>query len=263
MANKMPTRFGVLIFVIAALHVFAADAVRKDLLRDGFVFAGADGRLTESEGIKLFVFESEITDGKATLKAGESLELLPSATLEKMTDDVKQRVDANYRLWGKVTRYGDRNFVFPVYFLPLRKADNTASQQRSRTETTINASGDILNIPNEVTAKLQAKDVFDTRQPTAGLELKADSILADRTGCLVRKDDGRFVLQLDALGRSIQADRLELLPCESLQDTVNLLAKEPRPARFNIAGIVTTFNNENYILLQRAIPAYSHGNFTQ
>jgi len=254
------TRFGVLILVIITTPICAADAARKDLLRDGFVLAGVDGRLAGSDGIKQFVFESEITDGKATLKAGESLELLLSATLEKMAADAKQRVDANYRLWGRVTRYGERNFVFPVYFLPLKKAEK-APPQTHRAEPTISARDDVLNIPAEIVAKLQTKDVFDTRQGGTGLELKADSILADRIGFIVEKGKGRFVFQPDALGRNMQAKSVELLPCESVQNIVNQIAKEPNHGRFNIAGIVTRYKDKNYLLVQRAIPVYTHGNF--
>lgn len=257
----MLIRFGVLILAIMTTPICAADAARKNLLSDGFVLAGADGKLAESDGRSQFVFESETTDGRATLKAGESLELLPSATLERMAVDAKQRVDANYRLWGKVTRYGDRNFVFPVYFLPLKKAEKTSPQQTRPAEPTINATDDVLNIPDEIVAKLQTKDVFDTRQRGTGLELKADSVLADRIGCVAGKGDGRFVFCFDALGRNVQANSLELLPCESLQNAVSQSTKEPSPARFNVAGIVTRYKDKNYLLLQRAIPVYTHGNF--
>ena len=107
-----------------------AGTARKTPLRDGFVLTGVDGKLTSTdsndiwfqdsnEGCRrwFFEFDSDIS----VIKAGTSLELLPSSTLEKMTADVEKHSGASYKLWGRVTKYKGRNFIFPIYFLPLGK----------------------------------------------------------------------------------------------------------------------------------------------
>ena len=70
------------------------------------------------------------------LKAGQSLELLKSATLEKMIEDAKTRLEADYRLWGKVTKFEGKNYIFAVYFLALRKIDRPAEQQGTKRRNT-------------------------------------------------------------------------------------------------------------------------------
>jgi len=92
-------------------------------------------------------------------------------------------------------------------------------------------------------------------------ELKRDSILADRTAFLSKKDDGQLVFVLDALGRNVRPVSLWLLPCEVLELAEYRQSAEPEPVRFKIAGIVTKYKGENYLLLQKATRIYSHQNF--
>ncbi len=96
-----------------------AGTARKTPLRDGFVLTGVDGKLTgtDSNDIRFqdsnegsqsqyigfgipnrwfFEFDSDISDDKAVVKAGTSLELLPSSTLEKMTADVEKHSGADF-----------------------------------------------------------------------------------------------------------------------------------------------------------------------
>jgi hypothetical protein len=241
----------------------------------------------------LFEFYSDVSDDKGRVEAGERLELLPSATLEKMTDDTRKRSIENYRLWGKVTKYQERNFIFPIYFLPLgkveqklptpQKSQHTESQitqtpNANKTnkvrEPAINEPNDVLAMPQEIIARLQTRRVVRTeqlqetqntingvREPKKGLELKADCILADRTAFLVDQPDGGVTAVFDALGRNIPRVSFKLLPCEALQHAQRKQSAEADPLRFKIAGIVTKYKGEYYLLLQRAIQIYSHQNF--
>jgi len=276
----------------------ATDSKKAKPLRDGFTLAGVDGKLSSADSNEgsqrwLFEFYSDVSDDKGRVKAGETLELLPSATLEKMTDDTQKRSAESYRLWGRVTKYQERNFIFPIYFLPLgkvkqklptpQKSQQTESQiteapnanaTKKVHEPTINEPNDELAMPQEIIARLQTRRVVrpeqlqrtpnatkGVREPKKGLELKADCILADRTAFLVDQPDGGVTAVFDALGRNIPQVSFKLLPCEALEGAQHKQSAEADPLRFKIAGIVTKYKGEYYLLLQRAIQIYSHENF--
>ena len=290
-----------------------AETAPQALLRDGFVLRGIDGKLTlavllgKSEAapdnlapIKgresgygpqlnrygsrwFFELGSDVSDYRVRAGAGTRLELLPSATLEKMAADVNER---SVRLWGRVTRYKCQNFIFPMYFVPLSKTAKPRSQipkalqkpqqQEDRRQPAINEPNDILEIPQEIIEKLktrkadrlkmlpettEAKKQQEEPGPAKRPEIKQDSILADRTALLVEQDDGRLVFVLDALGRNVQDVSLRLLPCEALELTEARQSAAPEPVRFKIAGIRTAYKGKGYLLLQKATRVYSHQNF--
>ena len=285
----------ILAFVICALSRtsgLGAEITHQILLRDGFVLRGVDGTLIgpDSNDVWFFELSSDVNDYKAVVKAGTRLELLPSSALERMTADVKMRSAAAYRLWnGRVTKYKGRNFIFPNYFLPLSKpkkpdsklATRDQGEERPATEKelVIDEPNDVLTLPKEIIEKLKTKrekivdsnrvQVDEPRLKTEKAELpdakgyaqSADSIFVDRTALLVRRDDGRLVFVPDALGRNVQRLSLRLLPCEMLELTEREQSAEPETLRFKIAGIMTKYKGDNYLLLQKATIAYNHGNF--
>ena len=262
----MRIRRFILIMLAAMPMASSLAADDAQLLRDDFVISGEDGRLVEGkEGNWLFEFESAISDGITELKAGQSLELLASATLEKLIEDAKTRVEADYRLWGKVTRSGGRNFIFPVYFLGLRKIDKPGDQNRTsdrnKAAASINESNDIVSIPEEIAALLKTSAVLPAQQiQDATLQLKQDTIFANRLGRIVEKK-GQYVFVPDALGRGIEKFEIALLPSQNLEDAIDEIRSEPNPVRFNVAGIMTRYKGKQYLLLQKTTRAYSYGNF--
>jgi hypothetical protein len=289
----------ILAFLISVAASGTATA-RKTLLRDGFVLTGIDGKLTSTDSNDIwlqdsnevchrwfFEFDSDVRDDKAVVKAGTSLELLPSSTLEKMTADMEKRTAASpvgskspkattvpsvrtsngvsYRLWGRVTKYKGKNFIFPIYFLPLSKVKkppaSTSQEAREKAGPTINDPNDVLTIPKEILNKLKTRKIIRPEQLKKGLELKQDSILADRTGFVVRQGAGRLVFVFDALGRNVQQITLRLLPCQALELAERRQSAEPDRLRFKIAGILTKYKGNHYLLLERTTRVYSHGNF--
>jgi hypothetical protein len=237
-----------------------ANATQGELLRDDYVISGLDGKLSvERDGRRLFEFETDVSDGRATLKAGEPLELLESATLEKMIEDAAQRKDTRYRLWGKITKFKGRNYIFASYFLPLRKADKP-EDANGTTKQTVNSPNDVLKIPDEIMARLQTSEVLPTGETPAKTQLKQDVIFANRLGFVVEKNAG-FEFVPDGLGRSIGKFTIELLPCQSLERALEEMQSEPNPVRFNVAGILTRYKDKRYLLLQKVTRAYSYGNF--
>jgi len=264
------TRFILVLIVSIGILLPDVFAAGEQLLHDDYVIAGVDGRLVEAGPDKwAFEFESGINPGATgEVKAGQTLELLNSATLEKMVADAKERSDARYRLWGKVTKFEGKNYVFAVYFLGLRKVDRPAGQPQADSESkraaSINAPNDILNIPAEIAAKLQTSEVLPAGETPAALQLKQDATFANRTGRVVEKNGGstgRYLFEPDGLGRGVEKFAIELLPCQSLEDAIAQIKSEPNPVRFNVAGILTKYKDGQYLLLQKATRAYSYGNF--
>ena len=66
---------------------------------------------------------------------------------------------------------------------------------------------------------------------------------------------------LDALGRNVSGVSLRLLPCETLELAELKRSIDFEPVRFRIAGILTKYESQDYLLLQKATQTYSHGNF--
>jgi hypothetical protein len=73
--------------------------------------------------------------------------------------------------------------------------------------------------------------------------------------------NGGYVFEADALGRGVEKFTIKLLPCEKLEDAMTQVRSESNPVRFNVAGILTKYKGEQYLLLQKATRMYSYGNF--
>jgi len=275
---------------------FGPEKTSQALLNDGFVLTGIDGKLSSPDGNEtwLFILASDVNDGKSQVGANTSLQLLPSSSLEKMTVDMKQRGGEDYRIWARVTRYKGRNFLFPVYFLPLSKpkdsalamptdanlADISQAEQVKPTPAANEPNG-TLAIPKEVTDRLSDRPTIYRRQPqepnSRGEKLqgiKQDYVLADRTGFISLPShigftyDGltppRTEFVLDGLGLQVQQTAFRLLPCQVLEQAEQQSAAggfRSDKIRLKIAGIITEYKGDKYLLLQRATRAYSYGNF--
>ena len=216
------------------------------------------------------------------------MELLSSSILEKIIADINESEAVGYRLWGKVTRYKGKNYIFPTYFMRINRmkepdtempqtsepnqAEPNEPQPEQRLET--GDSNDILTIPPEIMKRLeatQAEAAGSNRKTTDGndvmnaksrTEQNTDSVIVDRTGLLI-KDKGGFVFVPDAVGRNVSSieERLRLLPCEALALAENRQSSVLESVRFEIAGIMTKYKDQHYLLLQKATRVYNYGNF--
>jgi hypothetical protein len=267
-----------------SVTAYGMESTDGPTLRDGFVLGGVDGKLISGDGNEIsksqcvseagfavperwfFKFDSNVSDEISIVEAGTAIELLPSSALERVTSEVEKNSEASTRLWGRVTEYNGRNFIFGFYFLPLSEVRLPESQEveelrQTGRRPTINEPNDVLAVPQEIIEKLASRRIIRTEQLRKGLELKQDSILADRTGLLVRQGDGQLEFVLDAFGRGVQRISFRLLPCEALERAWRVQSAEPEPVQFKIAGIVTRYKDNHYLLLQRAIRVYSYENF--
>jgi hypothetical protein len=255
-----------LIFLICAA---SAGSARQPPVRDGFGLTGVDGKLIGADGKWSFEFDSEVSEDIGRISTGSIIDLLPSITLEKMTADAQKRStghpndsNASYRLWGSVTKYRNKNFIFPIYFLPVSTDDGQAkTKEPTKPKVTINEPNDVLAIPEEIVGRLRTRRVLRQEQLKEGLQLKQDYVLVGRTALLDKHADGKPVVVLDAIGRNIQQVLFRVLPCRALERAQYVQSLETEPVRFKIAGILTQYKGEYYLFLQKATRAYSHENF--
>ena len=261
----MTKRLVIFVAVCFLCSVVYTEPRGKTLIKDGLSLAGVDGKLVRGSNSDdwFFEFDSEIVDDSSKITAGSKLELLPSAALERMIIDANESRQKAYRLWGKVIKYKDKNFIFGVYFLTFSEISEPNSNRirPKRSGPTINEPNDELVMPDEIIAKLTTKKIIRPVPLKKGLEIEADFILADRTGFIVGKDDNGLVFEFDCLGQSIQGVSIKLLPCQKLERAQKNQLSELEPLRVKVAGIVTKYKSEYYLLLQRATRVYSHQNF--
>jgi hypothetical protein len=244
----------VLIFSLAAASSHASP--RKAVpLRDGFVIDGIDGKVSSDCNIWSFSPFETVTDGRGTLAAGAAVELLPSSTLDKFSS-VADAENKNFRIWGKFTKYQDKNYVYLTYYLPVK--DVNIPQQ---TEEFSDPNEEQI-IPEDVLELLKPKRTLNLAELKRPLSTESDGVIADRTGFL-RKTKTGFYFNFDALGRNIDTLTLPLLNCETLEIAAALQKASAEPLRFKISAIATGYKGKNYLMLQRATMAYSHGNFAE
>jgi hypothetical protein len=304
--EKKPAILILVLFLVTipAVSGFGAESPRENLLWNGFVLMGVNGKITptglpgKSEPVSdsntpfgrnlnsgengwFYEFSDDVNDLRAKAPAGTTVELLPSTTLEKLIADVTERSANTYRLSGWVTKYKGRNFIFPNHFLPVStiikqqpqtdkkpEEDIQSTPEKESEQPAVSEPNDLLAMPKEIMERLKTGRIVRPPTPrrtskTKKIVLEPDSILADRSAFLVKEKDGRLVFVLDALGRNTRPVSLRLLPCEALELTELKQSAIPEPVRFKIAGLVTKYKGEKYLLLQRAARIYSHGNFAR
>ncbi|MGB8226204.1 MAG: hypothetical protein WCE45_04960 [Sedimentisphaerales bacterium] len=231
---------------------------RQIALQDGLMLDGIDGKISSENGLWYFsVFES-LTDGKGSLNTDTPVQILPSGMLEKLAGVVSDE-NKNFRIWGKFTRYHNKNFIYLSYFIPVTEAN----QPPSATEEPDYADpNEEKIIPDDVLAMLRPKRTINLAELKKPLSTGSDGIIADRTGFLKKTQDG-FYFNFDAIGRNIDSFSLPLLNCEVLENIIKQQNSSAEPLRYKISAIVTGYKGKNYMLLQRATRAYSHGNFAR
>jgi len=254
--------------LILLILLFSSPVVNGRPLRDGFGLWGVNGKVVrgDSNDMWLFEFDSEVNGDKGKIERGQKVKMLRTSALEKMvSSDDEERVVKGYRIWGKVTQYKGRNYIYVIYFLSIIEVERIEEVKEEPNETKVkplvNEPNDELSIPNNILEKLKTKVIIRTEQLEKGFKLKQDMILADRTGFIVEKEDGGFEFELDALGRNIDGISFSLLPCQILERAELKQGESLEKIRFKVAGTLTKYKDKNYLILQRARRIYSHGNF--
>jgi hypothetical protein len=257
----------------------------RKLLPEATVLDRLDGKVVhvDANDTWLFELERDVNSVGVRVPAGARLVLLPSATLGILIADMNDRVAPQYRLTVRVTQYQGRNYLIPTYFLPLSKlkSDQEPEDGGPRTENggtpppsaipNPPSVGPELTIPPEILRQLENRRPLRApprsprleegqTQGAGGKPVPLERMLVDRVG-LIQGEDGRFVFVPYALGWNLSAMRYEILPSGVLEQTLQKQAGSLERMRFNVAGLVTEFRGRKYLLLQRAVPVYSYGDF--
>ena len=137
----MSRKFSISILAVFIVCVFfnraaMGDSKKAKPLRDGFVLSGVDGKLAYSDSNDkwFFEFDSEVIDDRGVIEAGQGVELLASSGFEKMTANQQKHPKGGYRLWGRITRYKGKNFIFAFYFLPVSEIESVESTDSNTTK---------------------------------------------------------------------------------------------------------------------------------
>ncbi|MBW8034977.1 MAG: hypothetical protein FVQ79_04910 [Planctomycetes bacterium] len=308
----------IICFIVLTSATFAetTDAVWQpkypgSILREGFVFNGINGTVRKAGNGDTWVFtpDVDVTDTSVFLRKTESIELLPSSTLEKIVFEAEQNqknhTAVSLRMWGTVTTYSKRgtirkkiddsestielppyrNFLFPAYFIPMAeietRVDSEKEKQLQQEENQIKESiipvgareklksdepkkviDEDAVIPADIMAKLKPKRRVNLDKWRKTLQVEGDFLLVGRSG-FVKLESGQSIFALDALGRKIDGLSFRLLPCQALQNTQERIANSFGRQRYKVAGTVTKYKGENYMLLQHAVRTYTNGNFAR
>ncbi|MBN1456973.1 MAG: hypothetical protein JW912_03885 [Sedimentisphaerales bacterium] len=249
-----------------------ASPPKPPVLAEGYVFSGENGifKFSKDDNKWIFVIDDEQTDGRAIVESGKPIELITSNMLEKMTVNMDKNNSAAIKLWAKVIKYNDKNYLFPWYFIPMTNLpgeqqiqDPNMQQETDRQQELEEEQEDDDSIlPDDVMKLLKPKRVVNLAKLRQVVQAEGNAILAERTGFIVEKD-GQKILQIDSLGRNVDEMSFKLLPSEVLEWSEYRMERYANPMRLRIAGIVTMYKGEYYILLERAARAYNHGNFVR
>ncbi len=226
-------------------------------VRDGFILDGVDGKITTQNDQWFFTVFEPLTDGKGALSPQTPVEILPSSTLEKLSSVVKPEKNS-YRIWGKFTKFENKNYVYLSYFLPVAPAEEP-EQQIDEDSNDVNET---KIIPEDALLLLKPKRIISLAELKKPIETGADGVLIDKTGFLKTTKDG-FYFGFDAMGRNIDLLQLPLLQCQELERIAAEQKATVTPLRYNISAIVTRYKGRNYLLLQRATRAYNYGNLVK
>jgi hypothetical protein len=258
---------------IVLLGMHGPDALAKQqdepvLLSEGVLLTAAQGNLVKhvSERTWSFRVKDEFSVGQIKLKAGARFALLSSAVFEAMLADQEEHANATYLLWGRVTRYKGRNYLFPLSFMLLNEAapppakSDDAPATENKDQVPVETALEDELIPEFITKLRQGPSVVRPRTAKTYTKVPPNKIALDRTGYLKQQEQA-WVFVHAGLGQNRLTKQVRLLPCALLESMEQQQAQSPETLYFRVAGMHTLFKGQTYLLLRRATRAYSHGNF--
>ena len=260
----------VLLLALLLLPTFALTA--QPVIEEGLFLNGVEGVIRKVEKVDVWSF---IPDVQVTLSENavwpvqKPINLLPCSVLEQVTGLAGEDNEINVRLWGLFTRYNQNNYLYSVYFLPvkedvgLKPAAPETQEKDSESDTTQESDEpEDSIIPTEILKQIKSNKAPDLKKFQQVAVVTGDVNLIGRAGYLKQTDKVKF-FQPDAFGQNVDLRRYILLPCEMLEVAEKQMQKSPGRQRYNISGLVTSYKGRNYMLLRRAVRTYTNGNFTQ
>ena len=252
-----------LMFFFIGLHA-ATGYAAETLLRDGFHLQAVDGSLILETKTDAWFFQSktDLFDGKHTVGHQTRFALLPTSVLESLILDQQKRATLEYRLWAKVTQYQGKNYLYVTRFLPLRKAVLTPAEKPSadQIKPKRTTAPDTLGIPEAIERDRRTRRLVDRPTAEVAQPSQPDALMLDRVGYLTSQGD-TSVFVLDGLGRTVNSRHLALLPNRLLDTLQQQQAAALGRLHFRIVGLITVYQGQEYLLLQRTARVYNYGNF--
>lgn len=257
--------------------VFTPDALVTDNLN---VLRKTESiELLASSTLEKIVFEAEKnlkTDGVIPVRIWGTV-----TTYSKRSTIRKKDIDSESGI--ELPAY--RNFLFPAYFIPVAEIesgrDSGKAKQLQQDENKIKESiipagareklksdepkretDEDAIIPADIMEKLKPKRRVNLEKWRKTLPVEGDFLLIGRSGFLEMESE-HTVFALNSFGRKINGLSFRLLPCQALQNTQERIASSFGRQRYKVAGTVTKYKGENYLLLQHAVRTFSNGNFAR
>jgi hypothetical protein len=268
----MRLKFSTYIFIISLAVIFTgritvAQTSKTQLIRDGWLIKSIPGTITtaDANNVYYFQFTEDVNHPGGKIPARTKMPLLYSSTLQALVADADEHTDRTYRLWARVTKYKNNNYLFPNHFIRLlsRQAEEeTEDSGSTKPEPGLNA--DDLEIPAQVLEIINSQRPINRIQPQSPTQqikqTQPDYLIVNKVG-FIKQENQIWIFSPDNIGRNVQSNSFELLPCQALEQAEKFLNSSPDSIRLRISAIATTYKNKKYLLLQRVIRQYDHGNF--
>ena len=278
---KITSKIITVLFIAALSTGIAASAEKNDIiqkpaLKEGFAFVGIEGVAERIAGSDrwFFVPDADVTGEVEVFKAGTSIEILPSSTLEKIAAN-SEKNSAAIRLWGRTTSYSNRympskkksgkliskSYLFPVYFMPLgTDTEEAASEKEPEDKAPTESKRKDSILPDDVMDIFKPKRTIKLTKKI--IDIEGDVVIANRTG-FVKTVGNKTIFAIDGLGRNVDSMNFNILPCQTLERIDKSHISSTGRQRFRISGIVTKHKGQYYMLPQGAVRTFNNGNFAR
>jgi hypothetical protein len=153
-------------WILITVLIYAAGAGGEVIvLPEGFVLNGTEGLAQNSDPNGWsFTTDRDLVYLKTTLPAGSVLPILPSSGLEQIRAyAAKEQGKTRVKIWGILTSYKKKNFLFPMQVIALSASNSKPSEPlptgRIDPNTMDHAVSDV--IPSEVMKILRSQSKID------------------------------------------------------------------------------------------------------
>lgn len=237
------------------------------LMPEGYLVAGVEGRVAKDSDKAEWAFfpAAEITDGRGMFAAEKAVTLLPCSTLEQIAQLAGDEQTINVRLWAMVTDYRGQNYLYALYFLPVRAVSDAAPVEADKPDEpapTAPATKKESVLPDEILQMMQRNRIPDLKRLDEITAVSADRNLIHRTGRIQSDADDEFVFTQDGFGQNVARQEHRLLPSTAMDRIRRDMQRTPGRVRYVVSGVMTEFEGQAYLLIRRAVRTYTHGNFT-
>ena len=251
---------------------------RPPLLREGTLLSRAVGAIEFDEELGCWVFRNDVSEARSGQAFRRTLYLMPSRSLEEFITFVNSEPGTSrFEIYGSVTVYEGMNFLLPTLITPLAEAVAEPDSMPVDTETPPGTVAETApsnsldnqssRIADQLELRLQDRigfmpmslDVPGVEGAGSAPGLIPDGTrLQNRAGTILRDQrTGAWRFLFDTQGSGRRDPSIEILPCLMLQEIQNRAMSNDLPTRIHVSGIVTSFQNNNFLLLSIWRPGLS------